>query len=367
MVQYPKLKEWRDNMKKLFVLLLVALLCVTSVAVMAEDDELPKVSANNITQVKADEFPFKDVAKDIWYFDAVKTAYEMKLINGKGATDTYKPDDNMTYAEAIKLAACMHQLHTTGAVTLGNGSVNWYDTYVEYCKNNSIITKDYNYGDMATRSGYMEIFANALPDTALEAVNNVPDNFIPDVKMDAPYAAAVYKLYRAGILAGVDAKNNCAPASNIKRSEVAVILTRMMVKEKRVSVGLPKEELSAGTLTPEDEKIYNASKTVAEKKAKDLALTAAVNHTGIAFYGEPEVTSNKVVKADSYLRYVVSVKFSTNSIAGNESHSYEVLIRISTDLETYKVEKVASKITEDHMKAAGWGTRPADFGTQPAE
>ncbi|MBQ7897968.1 MAG: S-layer homology domain-containing protein [Clostridia bacterium] len=354
-------------MKKLLVLILAALLCVTSVAVMAEEDELPKVTLNNTTQIQSAEFPFKDVAKDIWYFDAVKTAYEMKLINGKGATDTYKPDDNMTYAEAIKLAACMHQLHTTGSVTLGNGSVNWYDTYVEYCKNNSIITKDYNYGDMATRSGYMEIFANALPSSALEAINNVPDNFIPDVKMDAPYAAAVYKLYRAGILAGVDAKNNCAPASNIKRSEVAVILTRMMVKEKRVSVGLPKEELSAGTLSAEDQKIYNQNKSTIEAIAKNQALSAAIDSTGIAFYGEPEVQSNKVIKSDSYFRYVIGVKFSTNSIAGNENHSFEVLIRVSTDLETYEISKIKSKITEDDMRAAGWGTRPADFGTQPEE
>lgn len=352
-------------MKKLFVLLLVALLCVTSVAVMAEEDELPKLTVNNITAAKA-EFPFKDVAKDIWYFDAVKTAYEMKLINGKGAADTYKPDDNMTYAEAIKLAACMNQLHTTGSVTLENGTVNWYDTYVEYCKNNGIITKDYNYNEKASRAGYMEIFANALPAAALETKNNVPDGFVPDVKMDSPYAAAIYKLYRAGIVGGVDAKFNCAPNSNIKRSEVAVILTRMMVKEKRISIEVPKEELSAGTLTPEDEKIYKASKTNAEAMAKTLALSAAVNNTGVAFYGEPEVKTNKIISSDSYLRFVVSVKFSANSIAGYESFSNEVLIRISTDLETYKIEKIASKITEDHMKAAGWGTRPADFGTKPA-
>ena len=174
-------------MKKLFVLVLAMLLCM-SAAVL----------------VSAAEVPFKDVAKNTWYYDAVGTAYEMKLINGKGATDTYKPDDNMTYAEAIKLAACMNQLHTKGAVTLVNGTVNWYDTYVEYCKTNGIISKDYNYNEKATRAGYMEIFEKALPDSALEEINNVPDNFIPDVKMDASYAAAVYKLYRAGILAGVD-------------------------------------------------------------------------------------------------------------------------------------------------------------------
>lgn len=336
-------------MKKLLVLICAMVLLVMSVAVIAT----------------AAEFPFKDVANDIWYYDAVKTAYEMNLINGKGATDTYKPDDNMTYAEAIKLAACMNQLHTTGKVTLVNGTANWYDTYVEYCKTNGIITKDYNYNEKATRSGYMEIFAKALPDSALEAMNNVPDNFIPDVKMDAPYAAAVYKLYRAGILAGVDAKNNCAPASNIKRSEVAVILTRMMVKEKRVAVGLPKEELDPGTLSAEDEKIYKRNKSSMERLAKEMAETSAMGTVGNSY--SYTVNSMKVLKSDNYFRYVISMSITNISVSGTDQLYFEVLIRTATDMENHEVYKISTKITEDDMKAAGWGTRPENFGAEPEE
>jgi hypothetical protein len=46
--------------------------------------------------------------------------------------------------------------------------------------------------------------------------------------------AAIYKLYSAGILQGIDAAHNASPASNIKRSEVAVILTRMMDSAARI-------------------------------------------------------------------------------------------------------------------------------------
>ena len=52
----------------------------------------------------AAELPFTDIPADAWYYSDVKTAYESGLINGKGA-DTFAPEANMTYAEAVKLAA----------------------------------------------------------------------------------------------------------------------------------------------------------------------------------------------------------------------------------------------------------------------
>ena len=168
----------------------------------------------------------------------MKTAWEMGLINGK-TTTLFAPDDNLTYAEAVKLAACMHQKYTTGSVTLTNGSPNWWDSYVTYAKANNIINKDYEWNAPATRAGYMEIFANALPVAALGAINTVADGAIPDVPMTHPQAAAIYKLYRAGIVQGVGAAHNCNPGSYIKRSEVAAILTRMMDPDSRVSINMP--------------------------------------------------------------------------------------------------------------------------------
>jgi hypothetical protein len=52
--------------------------------------------------------------------------------------------------------------------------------------------------------------------------------------MSHAQAGAIYKLYRAGIVQGVDAAHNCNPSANIKRSEVAAILIRMMDPAKRV-------------------------------------------------------------------------------------------------------------------------------------
>lgn len=179
----------------------------------------------------AAEINFGDVTKNDWFYDDIKTVVEMGLINGK-SNRIYAPNDNLTYAEAIKLAACMNQFYAEGAVTLANGNP-WYQPYVDYCFANGIIDKTYNYGEKATRAGYMAIFANALPNEALKEINNIPDNSIPDVPADKDYASSVYKLYRAGIINGVDDKHNCEPFVNISRKEVAVIVARMMNEKKR--------------------------------------------------------------------------------------------------------------------------------------
>jgi hypothetical protein len=176
--------------------------------------------------------PFSDVLGTDWFIDDVIYAHSIGLVDGKTAT-IFAPNDNLTYAEAVKLAACMHQLYTEEEVTLTNGDP-WYQSYVDYAKTNDIISEDYEYNAQATRAGYMEIFANALPDEALKVINIIDDGTIPDVPMTDPQAAAIYKLYRAGIVQGVDDEHNCNPSSNIKRSEVAAILTRMMKDDARI-------------------------------------------------------------------------------------------------------------------------------------
>ena len=181
-------------------------------------------------------FPFTDIVANAWYYNDVRTAWQTGLIDGRTPT-AFSPDDNLTYAEAVKLAACMHELYTTGVVTLQNGSP-WYQSYVDYARANGIISGDQNWNAQATRAGYMGIFANALPAEALAAINNIPDGAIPDVPISHPQAAAIYKLYRAGILQGVDSAHNCNPNANIRRSEVAAILTRMMTPTERINFSM---------------------------------------------------------------------------------------------------------------------------------
>ena len=184
------------------------------------------------------EMSFTDVKTTDWFYSNVKNAFGMGLIEGKTAT-TFNPNDNMTYAEAVTLAARMHQLSKTGKVTLSNSTYgNWYSNYESYAISNGIISSAL--GDKAnkkiTRKDYVDIFYNALPASAYTVRNTVSS--IPDLANNTANAK-VYAFYRAGILTGyanTPGKTNGAfgPNDNIKRSEVATILIRMMDASARV-------------------------------------------------------------------------------------------------------------------------------------
>jgi hypothetical protein len=164
----------------------------------------------------------------------VKIAHQLGLIDGM-EPGIFAPMKNITYAQVIKLAACMRQLHAEGQIYLRNGTELWYSTYVDYAAERGIVTRKYDYGATATRGEFMDIFSRALPAPELEAINSVADGAIPDVTMAHPYAAGIYKLYRAGIVQGSNEFGACMPDTPISRAEVAAILTRMMDKTQRKS------------------------------------------------------------------------------------------------------------------------------------
>ncbi len=252
--------------KRALSLLLAVLMLVTALPLTA--------SAANMT--------FTDVPESAWYYAEVKKAVEMDLINGKPG-NIFAPEENLTYAEAVKLAAAMNQKFNTGNVTLVNGNP-WYQSYVDYCKTAGIISKDYLWNEPASRQGYMEIFAKALPDTALPAINTIPDNSIPDVSMASSAAPGIYKLYRAGVLQGspdyYDGKlteHLCKPGEAIRRCEVAAILVRMMDASKRITFSMGPAEAplavttdKTGTLNVAEKAEFTVKATVTGGKSPYL-------------------------------------------------------------------------------------------------
>ena len=184
-------------------------------------------------------FPFTDVAEGAWYRKDVETAHKNGLVNGKSDT-MYYPDDNMTHAEAVKLACAMHQLYHDKKVTLTSGSNVWYSTYMSYALEKGIIESDLTAvaDEKITRSDFVKIFYAALPASEYAVINEVADNAIPDVLLSAKSAKEIYAFYRAGILVGSDDEGTFNPESNIVRSEVAAILTRMFDGSARKTITL---------------------------------------------------------------------------------------------------------------------------------
>ena len=192
-------------------------------------------------QDSSDTLPFRDVSKSSWYYNSVKLAWEKGLISGITATQ-YKPDGTLSVAQAIKLAAVLYQSHTEGSVRLTNGAPHWYDSYVRYAVDNSLLDKAYlSYTDKQMnapiqRREFVHIFFRAADD--LSACNVIADGKIPDVSMTSQYAAEIYTFYRAGILSGSDSAGTFYPESNIRRSEVAAILVRLFDSSARLKLSL---------------------------------------------------------------------------------------------------------------------------------
>ena len=197
------------------------------------------------------DFPFKDVASNAWYYTAVDSAYQTGIIAGTSATE-FAPDHNITLAQAVTFAARMHQYTQTGAVTLQNDPDVWYRSYVEYCEQYGMIDpKEYEdrWNSYATRAEMVKIFHACLPEDSFAPINTIENNAIPDVRDNDHAASAIYDFYRAGILTGSNAAGMFMPDTNIKRSEVSAIISRMLYPEQRKSFTLAAQKPSVPALT----------------------------------------------------------------------------------------------------------------------
>lgn len=204
------------------------------------------VSVSTAVETKFIVSPFSDVKKGDWYFNSVVGAYEKGLISGMTLT-TYEPAGTLTVAQAIRLATAMYQLYHDGEVTLKKSEEGqWYESFVAFAYEKGIIEERYTtlmqeeYNSPISRAEFVHIFYGALPEENYTAINDIPDDAIPDVSIEDTYADEIYTFYRAGIVSGY----TNSPAypdhafgadSTITRAEVASILIRMFEVEKRAS------------------------------------------------------------------------------------------------------------------------------------
>ena len=202
-----------------------------------------------------EEGMFSDVASDRWYAESVRSVYELGLMQG-GTDGLFHPDDGVTLAETAALAARIHLNYHTGSAEFTQGTP-WYQVYVDYCRENGLIATDHaDYGRPATRSEFAAVLSRSVPASALPGFNEIEAGAIPDVPADAENAAEIYLLYRAGILTGNDVYGTFAPQSDIRRSEVAAIVSRIAYTALRKPVELiPKPafpDLSEGERKDDD-------------------------------------------------------------------------------------------------------------------
>jgi hypothetical protein len=220
-------------MKKLITSILVLTMIIAMApAVMAAD-----VGLSNFTKSQTyTQGQFSDVAAGKWYTDSVQKAYELGLMKGVDG-GSFNINGNITIAETIALACRINSIYYGGNGVFEQGSP-WYQVYVDYAIEKGIIAEGQftNYTAKATRTDFVAILAKCLPESAFQKKNNVTS--IPDVSGTDSYADSIYMFYNAGILAGSDDYGTFNPKSNIQRSEVAAIVTRIANETERKDVTL---------------------------------------------------------------------------------------------------------------------------------
>lgn len=177
---------------------------------------------------------FSDVGSGDWFEENIRAAVNYGLLLGYG-DGSFGVGESLKTGEALVIAARLHNMYFGGSGKFEQGKDGeWFAVYAEYAEKYGFLEK--NMRDMngaITRGQFAAIISAALPDEALRAVNEV--EAIPDVAPDDPDCAAILRLYRAGVLTGVDAKGSFHPDAPITREQIAAVVTRVADPELRKS------------------------------------------------------------------------------------------------------------------------------------
>ena len=199
-----------------------------------ETDEWPGVHFPRVNAYRTGQFI--DVNTVDWFSGNVSEAFILSLMKGNSA-NTFNPQGDVTLAEAITMAARIHSIYNTGSENFVQSGDAWYQVYLDYAYKKNIINKSMVQTDVtrkATRSEFAAIFAKAMDNDGLYALNKVASGSIPDVSSKTANSTAIYKLYRAGVLTGSDGQHSFKPDSYITRAECAAIVSRMGESDNRI-------------------------------------------------------------------------------------------------------------------------------------
>ena len=179
------------------------------------------------------EDTFSDVSVGAWYEENIRAAVNLGLMLGRGKD--FGVGDDLKVSEALALACRLHNIYYGGSGVFDQTKDdNWYDVYADYAERYGFIDSGINPEAPITRAQFAAIISAALPDEALTPINDVTE--IPDVASDDPNYAAILRLYRAGILTGVDARGDFLPDAPITREQIAAVVTRVADPTLRKSV-----------------------------------------------------------------------------------------------------------------------------------
>ena len=187
-----------------------------------------------LAAVPAQAVQFSDVPAYAWYASDVYDVQAYGILEGTG-NGCFSPETTLTLAQAITMAA-RTDAYQQGKTIDSDGASPWYAPYVSYVVERGICAEDEfgtAYNDACSRKVMAELFARVFPKDTEDNRNEVDS--LPDVE-DTEENAAIFYLYRQGVLTGSDAYGTFHPDAAIKRSETAAILNRVLDPDKRKTI-----------------------------------------------------------------------------------------------------------------------------------
>lgn len=171
---------------------------------------------------------FHDI-KGKWYETYIADLYEYGLAQGMGG-DTMAPDEPVTVAQIVALAARVSAKYYDGTIAQASGE--WYEPYISYAIDYGLIAREdaQDVDRPATRGESALILSRSLPGWQFDAVNEAGS--FGDIAEGDPCRAAVALLCRAGVITGYE-DGQFRPGQGISRAEAMTIVDRIVNKTLR--------------------------------------------------------------------------------------------------------------------------------------
>ncbi len=185
----------------------------------APDGEKPKDEQSD----PDNETPFKDILSSSWYYSYVLEAYNAGYISGKTET-SFAPNETITGAQLIVM------LFGAEGLTLDSSQSKWYQSAVDWAKENGLITDDLTGFDpdkAITREDVMYILCRYLiyKGKTIDETGDISKFNDKDLVSDYAVSSAAL-LVDEGIISGSD--GNLNPKDSLTRAESAVIIVKII-------------------------------------------------------------------------------------------------------------------------------------------
>ena len=224
-------------MKK-FYRILAAVLCVATLLTVCAFADPAAGYGLNVFEDVADmtSYTFSDISSTDWSFGGIKAAYDKGILLGY-QDGTFRPDNNVTWGQALVIAARIHSAYFGNALpTVVTGNDDWYTPYQRYCDRQGMIPSDCpKNADLdqiaIPRYALAYIFCRTIDAEDMPAIS---DRQITDLnKIPAEYVDSVKLMYSSGVMNGWS-DYSFGGDRLTTREQIAVVIDRLLLPADRI-------------------------------------------------------------------------------------------------------------------------------------